>query len=94
MLAARAAIPAARTAAASVDGTASPSEEPSPKPVPTTAVTMPAVPTIVICHGWNEGPIAPAFSERRLTMSIGTSNAGFDRFARFWIEFPGARLPS
>jgi len=56
MLAARAAMPAARTAATSVDGKASSSEKPIPKPEPTTAVTIPAVPTIVIRHRSNEGP--------------------------------------
>ena len=58
MLADRATMPAATTAAISVTGTASSSEEPIPKPVPTTAVTIPAVPTTVIRHRSKEG--APA----------------------------------
>ena len=56
MRADRATMPAARTAATSVAGTASSSEEPIPKPVPTTAVTIPAVPTTVIRHRSKEGP--------------------------------------
>ena len=94
MLAARATMPAETKAATSVAGRASSSEKPIPKPVPTTAVTVPAVPTTAIRHRSKEGLPATAGSKRRLTMSIGISRAGFRRFARFWIEFPAARLPS